>query len=142
MPLAPLTSTLGVSLAGRKLADLAGPGMPHLETSGDCRSNGGRNPSPHVTTLKHHACRSCSGSAMPPVASSTHKQAKNRVVAHHIFSQMMSTAVLLDGAPAQSNCLQTALHPRHEILHSYETTQLRINTIQITSMGLAKPTNT
>ena len=79
---------------------------------------------------------------MPTIASSTDEQAKDRVVAHHIFSQMMSAAVLFDGAPAQGNCLQAALHPRHEILFSYETTRLRTNTIQTTSMGLTQPTNT
>ena len=76
-----------------------------------------------------------------PVAGPTDEQNEDRMVAHHVLSQVMTTAILPDGTLTQGDRLQTTIHSGHEILHSYGTTQLRINTTQNMTMTTAHQQN-
>ena len=77
-----------------------------------------------------------------PVAGPTDEQTEDRMVAHHVLSQVVTTAILSDGTLPQGDRLQTTLHSCDEILHPYGTTQLRINTTQNMNMTTAQPQKT
>ena len=73
-----------------------------------------------------------------PVAGPTDEQTEDWMVAHHVFSQVVTTAILPDRTLTQGDSLQATRHSGHEILHPYGTTQLRINTTQNIAMTTAQ----
>ena len=77
-----------------------------------------------------------------PVAGPTDEQTEDWMIAHHVFPQVVTTAMLPDRTLTQGDSLQATLHSGHEILHPYVTTQLRINTTQNMTITTAQQKET